>query len=156
MFESSEHIWKVRGLILNAILPLLPSCWGFSLPFDVGYLFLVGSNILQSMVVQQRVVVLKFSQEKMSTCPSTLLSYATIKLSQSCQFTGRLWNEFSKMPTESLSKDWETCWSKRSKEISIKSLADLAPHSSTLAGKIPWMEEPGGLQSMGSLRVGHD
>ena len=29
-----------------------------------------------------------------------------------------------------------------------------APHSSTLAWKIPWMEEPGGLQSMGSLRVG--
>ena len=34
--------------------------------------------------------------------------------------------------------------------------ATLTPHSSTLAWKIPWMEEPGGLQSMGSLRVGHD
>ena len=32
----------------------------------------------------------------------------------------------------------------------------MAPHSSTLAWKIPWMEEPGGLQSMGSLRVPHD
>ena len=32
----------------------------------------------------------------------------------------------------------------------------MAPHSSTLAWKIPWMEEPGGLQSVGSLRVGHD
>ena len=32
----------------------------------------------------------------------------------------------------------------------------MAPHSSTLAWKIPWMEEPGGLPSMGSLRVGHD
>ena len=32
----------------------------------------------------------------------------------------------------------------------------MAPHSSTLAWKIPWMEEPGKLQSMGSLRVGHD
>ena len=32
----------------------------------------------------------------------------------------------------------------------------MAPHSSTPAWKIPWMEEPGGLQSMGSLRVGHD
>ena len=31
-----------------------------------------------------------------------------------------------------------------------------APHSSTLAWKIPWTEEPGGLQSMGSLTVGHD
>ncbi|XDC79474.1 hypothetical protein R6Z07F_010647 [Ovis aries] len=32
----------------------------------------------------------------------------------------------------------------------------MAPHSSTLAWRIPWMEEPGGLQSMGSLGVGHD
>ena len=32
----------------------------------------------------------------------------------------------------------------------------MAPHSSTLAWKIPWTEESGGLQSMGSLRVGHD
>ena len=32
----------------------------------------------------------------------------------------------------------------------------MAPHSSTLVWKIPWMEEPGRLQSMGSLRVGHD
>ena len=32
----------------------------------------------------------------------------------------------------------------------------MAPHSSTLAWKIPWTEEPGRLQSMGSLRVGHD
>ena len=32
----------------------------------------------------------------------------------------------------------------------------MAPHSSTLAWKIPWTEEPGGLQSMGSLRVGYD
>ena len=30
-------------------------------------------------------------------------------------------------------------------------VASMAPHSSTLAWKIPWMEEPGGLQSMGSL-----
>ena len=32
----------------------------------------------------------------------------------------------------------------------------MAPHSSTFAWKIPWAEEPGRLQSMGSLRVGHD
>ena len=32
----------------------------------------------------------------------------------------------------------------------------MAPHSSTLAWKIPWREEPGRLQSMGSHRVGHD
>ena len=32
----------------------------------------------------------------------------------------------------------------------------MAPHSSTLAWKIPWTEEPGRLQSMGSQTVGHD
>ena len=32
----------------------------------------------------------------------------------------------------------------------------MAPHSSTFAWKIPWTEEPGRPQSMGSLRVGHD
>ena len=33
---------------------------------------------------------------------------------------------------------------------------EMATHSSTLAQRIPWREEPGRLQSMGSQRVGHD
>ena len=33
---------------------------------------------------------------------------------------------------------------------------EMATHSSILAWKVPWTEEPGGLQSMGSQRVGHD
>ena len=33
---------------------------------------------------------------------------------------------------------------------------EMATHSSILAWRIPWMEEPGGLQSTGSQRVGHD
>ena len=33
---------------------------------------------------------------------------------------------------------------------------EMATHSSILAGEIPWTEEPGGLRSMGSRRVGHD
>ena len=37
-----------------------------------------------------------------------------------------------------------------------KTEKSMAPHSSTTAWKIPWTEEPGGLQSMGSLRVRHD
>ena len=31
LFECSEHLWWVQGLILNEILPLLPSCWDISL-----------------------------------------------------------------------------------------------------------------------------
>ena len=44
-----------------------------------------------------------------------------------------------------------TCYSRAS-----NSEKAMALHSSTLAWKIPWMEEPGGLQSIGSLRVGHN
>ena len=45
--------------------------------------------------------------------------------------------------------------SKKSGYMNISEKA-MAPHSSTLAWKIPWMEEPGRLQSMGSLGVGHN
>ena len=39
---------------------------------------------------------------------------------------------------------------------SSKTEKAMAPHFSTLAWKIPWTEEPGRLQSVGLLRVGHD
>ena len=38
----------------------------------------------------------------------------------------------------------------------VESEKAMARHSSTLAWKIPWTEEPGRLQSMGLLRVGHN
>ena len=41
-------------------------------------------------------------------------------------------------------------------KVILESEKAMAPHSSTRAWKIPWMEEPGGPQSMGSLRVGLD
>ena len=48
-------------------------------------------------------------------------------------------------------------------EIQVRSLGwedllekEMATHSSILAWRIPWTEDPGGLQSMGSQRVGHD
>ena len=41
-------------------------------------------------------------------------------------------------------------------DLSDTSWKEMAIHSSTLAWKIPWLEEPGWLQSMGSLRIGHD
>ena len=46
-------------------------------------------------------------------------------------------------------------WLNNSK-LEITEEKAMASHSSTLAWKIPWTEEPGGLQSMGSLRVRHD
>ena len=52
-------------------------------------------------------------------------------------------------------------WLRKVRKLEKKKLAEvsekaMAPHSSTLAWEIPWMEEPGRLQSMGSLRVRHD
>ena len=50
-----------------------------------------------------------------------------------------MWNEGIEIPPEAI--------------LSEKAMA---PHSSALAWKTPWMEEPDRLQSMGSLGVGHD
>ena len=53
-------------------------------------------------------------------------------------------NKMEKMQ-DSINKDLEELMEKA-----------MAPHSSTLAWEIPWTEEPGGLESMGSLRVRYD
>ena len=47
-------------------------------------------------------------------------------------------------------------WPKNSHALTLLTEKAMATHSSTIAWKIPWTEEPGGLQSMGSLRIGHD
>ena len=74
LFEPSKHLWRGWGLILNIISPLLPSCWAPPLALDMGYLFLVGFNILLLMVVQQWFVILELSQ-KMSAHPYILPSW---------------------------------------------------------------------------------
>ena len=48
----------------------------------------------------------------------------------------------------------ETCVQSLGREDPLEK--EMATHSSVLAWRIPWMEEPGGLQSTGSQRVGHD
>ena len=58
---------------------------------------------------------------------------------------GRYTDEYISYYTRVQSLGWEDSLEKA-----------MATHSSTLALKIPWMEEPGRLQSMGSQRVGHD
>ena len=47
-------------------------------------------------------------------------------------------------------------WNLEFKNLMASMEKAMAPHSSALAWRIPWMEEPERLQSMGSLRVGHD
>ena len=51
---------------------------------------------------------------------------------------------------------WVHLWADLRQVSDVLSEKAMAPHSSTLAWKIPWVEEPGGRQSIGSLRVGHD
>ena len=61
---------------------------------------------------------------------------------------------------EDIKKRWqeytEEYTEKNIQEYTEESEKAVAPHSSTLAWKIPWTEEPGRLKSMASLRVGHD
>ena len=64
----------------------------------------------------------------------------------------RLSQVFSRLPVLFSRSFWLPIWYM----VVCMSEKATAPHSSTLAWKIPWMEEPGGLQSMGSIRVGHD
>ena len=49
---------------------------------------------------------------------------------------------------------WETWVQSLGREDLLEK--EMATHSSILAWKIPWMEEPGRLQTVGSQRVGHD
>ena len=55
---------------------------------------------------------------------------------------------------KSLPTMWENWVRSLDREDPLKK--EIATHSSTLAWKISWMEEPGRLRSMGSQRVGHD
>ena len=59
---------------------------------------------------------------------------------------------------QQLELDMEQWTGSKLEKEAIKAVLEkaMAPHSSTLAWKILWTEEPGRLQSMGSLRVGHD
>ena len=55
-------------------------------------------------------------------------------------------------------KDLPTMWETRVQSLGQEDLLEkeMATHSSILAWRMPWMEEPGRLQSMGLQRVGHD
>ena len=56
-----------------------------------------------------------------------------------------------------MAKHLSTMWEIRVQSLGWEDLLEkeMATHSSVLTWKIPWMEEPGGLQSMGSQRVRH-
>ena len=82
----------------------------------------------------------------LSCMPSPLYSS---NLSMECLVSGLFMFKPPELYCKSLEVSYCYC-------ITVNLSLCLAAHSSTLAWKIPWTEEPGGLQSMGSLRVGHD
>ena len=56
------------GFDFIVIVPLLQSNLAYSLPLNAEHQFSVGSSVLLSMIVQEKIPILVFSQEEMSTC----------------------------------------------------------------------------------------
>ena len=90
------------------------------------------------MKEQTRNTEVQINEEEMGKLPEKDFIIMIVKMIKNLE------NKMEKMQ-ESINRDLE--------ELKEK---EMAPHSSTLAWKTPWTEEPGRLQSMGSLRVGHD
>ena len=84
------------------------------------------------------------------TLPTPFSSELVLKKKKYCPFRTSLEAQM----VEHLSTMWETRVRSLGQEDHLEK--EMATHSSILAWRIPWMEEPGGLQSMGSQRVGHD
>ena len=76
--ESSKHLWRVWGLILNAISLLLPSCWGFPFALGHGVSFFGGIQHFPVDGCSAASCILEFLQ-KMNACPSTQPSCHTSK-----------------------------------------------------------------------------
>ena len=79
-----------------------------------------------------------------------------------CQQSLFIWKQIS-YPFSGASDEEPTCQCRSHKETWVRSLGEedslkkeMVTHSSILAWEIPWTEEPGGLQSTGSQRVGPD
>ena len=75
------------------------------------------------------------------------------------QTTSGPWQELREkksIPGRRVKRVWSCCFQLRIGSLETPREKAMAPHFSTLAWKIPWMEEPGRLQSMGSPRVGQD
>ena len=65
-----------------------------------------------------------------------------------------IWTSLVAQMVKCLPTMWETWIRSLGREDPLEK--EMATHSNTLASRIPWMKEPGGLKSMGSQRVGHD
>ena len=106
LFEPSEHLWRVWGLILNVILPLLPSCWASPLPLDVGYLFGGIQHSVNSCQSLNRFQRSKLDKTRFLLLLSTVifsLDYQKPNLEDNwehwCRSKNPVWNTWSKQQT---------------------------------------------------------
>ena len=140
--ESLVEAWVGGGLLQLGALSCSSACMG---PFEGGRHYLHYFHHSLSEVAQ--------------SCP-TLCNPMDCSLPGSSVhgiFQARVleWAAISLARGSSQPRNWTqvSCIAGSCFTVSEKAMA---PHSRTLAWKIPWMEEPGGLQFMGSRRVGHD
>ena len=77
-----------------------------------------------------------------------------ISITSDVQMTPPLWTSLVAQTVKRLFTMWETRVRAQGWEDLLEK--EMAIHSSTIAWKIPWTEEPGRLQSIGSQRVGND
>ena len=82
----------------------------------------------------------------------SVVAVGTLVLSQCVKVS--FWASLAAQTVKNLSAMWATWVKSLGWENSMEE--GMATHSSILAWRIPWTEEPGGLHSMGSQRVGHD
>ena len=90
VLQSVSHHPPVMGFDFTVIAPILPSHCGFSFVFGCGVSFLVSSNVFVSVIFQQLVVILVFSQEGVRAHPSTLPSWFQSKDLSTMQLAGNL------------------------------------------------------------------
>ena len=87
MFEPSKSLWQLWGLILNAVLPLLPSCWGFSFALGLGASFFDGiqhSPVDSCSAVSFNFEVLAREDEHTSFYSAVSLESSSLQLKKAC------------------------------------------------------------------------
>ena len=123
-----------------SVLPMNIQCW-----------FLLGCTGLISLLFKGLSRVFSSTWEVSKSISSSVLSFFRVRLSHPYMTTGKT---IALTRQTFVGKVMNLLFNMLSSEVCSEKA--MAPQSSTLAWRIPWMEEPGGLQSMGSLRVGHD
>ena len=109
---------------------VVQSCWFFVTPWSVACLASLSTEILQARILDWVAMPSSRGSSQLKDC--TQVSF----------IAGGFFTIWAIIKNNTYLKDWAG--------------KAMAPHSSILAWKIPWTEEPGGLQSVGSLRVRHD